>query len=976
VERRTDQASWRRVREIFDAVVSLTPAERRLRLTELCGDDRALRHEVESLLSHDDPPRDAIASLVAHAAHDATAPETELHVGQTLLHYTLTARIGEGGMGVVWKATDRSLGRDVAIKVLPASVAIDGARLARFEREAKLLAALNHSNVAAIYSVHEFEGVRFLAMEYVEGEDLAARIARGALPLDQALAIARQIAEGLEEAHEKGIVHRDLKPANVKLKPDGKVKVLDFGLAKAFAGDPFPIQQTGPTGAAELVGLTTRAGLVIGTAAYMPPEQARGLPVDKRADNWAFGVLLFEMLTGTRPFAGATLTDVLAAVVTAEPDWRLLPAGTPPALVQLVRRCLVKDVHQRLRDIGDARLEIDSLIGGRTSNAGTAFELPTSEISRPRRRDAAMLLLGAAAAGLVAWLVTRTVPVEPEVQRLNVALAPGTRLEDVLEAGRQTLALSRDGTRLAFVTRGAGGRKQIHLRRMDSVAVEPVPGTEGGDMPFFSPDGAWIGYAADGKLLRVPVAGGQPVVICDAPEPRGASWGEDGTIVFAAGVFSGLSRVSLSGGTPVPLTTLRDGVETGHRWPSLLPGGRAALFNVESPGPDEERRTIDVVQLQTGERRLLLRGASYARYVDGHLIFGQAGRLLAAPFNLSRLELTGPAVPVLDDVRMDLAATGRVFVDVAASGSLVYVPGAVRPGERTLVWIDRHGNTTPATAEKRAYTGARLSPDGHAVATTIEGPPTSLWSFDLARGAWKRLTFDGHVSTPAWTPDGTHLLYALEQPSGRAIYWIPSDGGGKPARLTPPTLTISDMPSVAPNGRLALIAVQGSGGDDIHSLSLDAPHTIAPFQATAANETSPAISPSGRYVAYTSTESGRREVYIRPVAGPARTWAVSAGGGASPRWRRDERELFDLAGARMMAVSMSTAGGQLSIGMPQVLFEESALTWSSADLFRYDVSDDGQRFITVKPEAREEAPLQLVVVPQFAREMRARLSRR
>ncbi|MGH9175312.1 MAG: TolB family protein, partial [Vicinamibacterales bacterium] len=381
--------------------------------------------------------------------------------------------------------------------------------------------------------------------------------------------------------------------------------------------------------------------------------------------------------------------------------------------------------------------------------------------------------------------------------------------------------------------------------------------------------------------------------------------------------------------------------------------------------------------LDTGERRTLLRGASYARYLDGYILYGQAGRLFAAPFDLSRLELTGPAVPVLDDVRMDLAATGRVFVDVAASGSLVYVPGSIRPGDRTLVWIDRRGNATPALAEKRPYRAARLSPNGQMLTTTIEGPPTSLWSYDLTRGAWKRLTFEGNISTPAWTPDGAHVLYSHGEPSGHPVlFWIASDGSGKPERRTPASMEGGDMPTVTPDGRVALIAVQGSSGDDIFALSLDQRRTVEPFQAKAANETSPAVSPSGRYVAFTSTESGRYEVYIRPFSGPARTWAVSTGGGASPRWRKDERELFYLAGTRMMAVAVSAKGDELSIGTPQVLFEESALTWSGADLFRYDVTADGQRFITVKPEPREEAPLQLVVVPQFAREMRARLARR
>ncbi len=969
-----DPLAWQRAREVFDIVAGLPPSERAARLAELCGGDDALQTEVASLLEHDRPAGDILTAIVRAGATEAAAGADGLHVGGVLLHYGVTAEVGRGAMGVVWKATDLTLGRDVAIKVLPPVLSRDPSRLDRFEREARALAALNHPNIAAIYSVHEADGLRFLAMEFVDGDDLTRRMADGPMAVPEVLAIARQIADGLEEAHEKGIVHRDLKPANVKVTPSGKVKVLDFGLAKALASDAAARASGSDQDRDDVSALATRAGLLVGTAAYMAPEQARGAPIDRRADIWSFGVVLFEMLAGRRPFAGATLTDVLAAVTTTEPDWTLLPAGTPRPLEQLIRRCLDKDQRQRLRDIGDARVELERLSGA-TPDSATADAGPAPEPSRPILTGITTAIVGAGVAALATWAAVRPAPAPPStVDRLTVALPAGLRIDDAPDASRQQLALTRDGRVMAFVTRDAGGRKQIYLRRTDRVDAEPVAGADGADMPFFSPDGQHLGFASDGKLKRVALAGSEPVVLCDAPAPRGAAWGDDGTIVFAPGAFGGLARVPATGGTPVPLTTLTDGEES-HRWPSILPGGRAVLFGVLPAGRDEQQAPIAAVRLDTGARQPLLNGGVFPRFVSGHVVFTSASGLMAAPFDPGRLVVTGPAAPVLDDVRRDLLPARRVSFDVAASGALLYVPGAVRQAEREIVWLERSGSATAAVDEKRPYKGVQLSPDGQSLAVLIEGAPvTSLWNYSLTRGTWQRLTFDQDVSTPAWTPDGSRLIYSSD--SERATYAVTTHGGGAPQRLTPPSREGGDMPAVAPDGRTALIAVQGGRGDDIVALTLDDRQAITPFQAGAGNDVSPAFSPDGRFVAYSSTESGRREVYIRPFDGPARKWPVSTDGGGVPRWRRDGRELFYLAGARMMAVPVTPAAGGLTIGTAVRLFDDPSLAWSDSDGHRYDVSADGRRFITVRPDPREVRPLPLVAIPQFGREMAERLAGR
>jgi eukaryotic-like serine/threonine-protein kinase len=984
-----DTARWQRVRDLFDAVADLDAAQRPERLTELCAGDDWLRDEVWSLLAHDRASDDAIGRAVGDAARGATTTAPAIGPGKRVMHYLVTGPIGEGGMGIVWRALDETLGRDVAIKVLPPGLGQDQRRLSRFEREAKLLASLNHPNIAAIFSLHALEGMHFLAMEYVPGEDVSERLLRGPIPLADSLSIARQIADALEEAHERGVVHRDLKPANVKLTPSGKVKVLDFGLAKAFTPGSGTDSATSTSGDPILAQLSTREGAVLGTAAYMPPEQARGLSVDKRADIWAFGAVLYEMLTGARPFDGATTIDLLAAVVGAEPDWTRLPEGTPPAIERLLRRCLQKDVRQRLRDIGDARIEIEALIEGSSSASGSGQALPPSRplavasllpapSPTPRRwRRAVAPLAGAVAAGL-AWWTLATPPAAPRaaVERFNIDVPPGTRLEDAVGAVRQALALSRDGSTLVFLVREPEGRRQLYMRRLDRVAAEPVAAAAGGDMPFLSPDGRWLGFAAAGKLKKVLLSGGQPVTLCDAPEPRGASWGDDDTIVFAAGALGGLSRVAAAGGTPTALTTIDPaGNESSHRWPLVLPGSRAVLFNVEPEDDDAGLRRIELVELLSGRRRRVVNSGTYARFSAGHLLFGQAGTLHAVPFDLDRLIVTGPAVPVLDDVRMDLQATGRVFVDVALSGTLAYVPGFPHPGIRRLVWRDREGRPTPVTEDSRSYRGARLSPDERHLAVLVEDvSSTTVWLFERGRNTWSRLTSSGEASTPAWTPDGLRILFSASLNGQTGIHAVPVDGSAAASPVSTGSMSVMDMPEVLPDGTQALVAVQSADGDDIGGLSF-ADGALTPVVTGPGNQVSPSQSPSGRFLAYSSNESGRSEVFVRTRRENGRKWTVSVAGGTTPRWRADERELFYVQGTSLMAVPIEATADTIAFGRPHALFEEPGLAWSGVDLTRYDVTADGRRFVVVQPEAWEVAPLSIVVAPRFVSEFTTRSPR-
>jgi serine/threonine-protein kinase len=876
--------------------------------------------------------------------------------GSRLGPYEITAPLGEGGMGVVYRATDPKLKREVAIKVLPEAFAADADRLARFEREAQVLAQLHHPNIASIFGLEESGGVRALVMELAEGEDLADRLRRGPLPLDEALDAARQLVDALEAAHERGIVHRDLKPANIKLTPEGKVKVLDFGLAKALDPPATANSTTDPLRSPTLMNSATmtaahgtRIGVLLGTAAYMSPEQARGQAVDERADIWAFGVVLLEMLTGRAPFTGDTVSDVLAAVLTREVPWGALPARTPAGVRRLRARCLERDPRKRLRDIGDARWELSEADGPEPPHRGTGV--------RPALTWAAWTV-AAAAAGLAAWAVaTRPVAAPPTPQgHFSISLpaeAPIVTLE-VPGPSQSPLAVSPDGREVVYVAPHGDGTR-LYARAMSDLTPRALPGTEGARAPFFSPDGKWVGFFADGKLRKAPLGGGTPTTLVDAPDGRGASWGPDGEIVFSPRVASGLFAVTESGGTPRPLTKL-DFVagDDGHGWPQVLAGHRAALFTVLSWS--RETVDIDLVDLGTGKRRLVLAGVDFARYVPaapgsatGHIVFVRDGTLVAAPFDPAGTTPAGPAVTVVESVR-------RAQFDISASGVLGYVPGPGAAPEYSLVSVDRAGRATPVNDQVLGYEDLHVSPDGRRVAMTIEEPgpdgtAAHVWLGDLLRGTLTRLTFEGYSRDPVWAPDGESVVYGSRRGESDFGLYLQRVDGRTPAERVwaSPTPIWPDPQSFSPDGRTVVFTTKGAEtSDDIWTLSLDGDRTARPWLETPATEWAGRLSPDGRFLAYNSDESGRDEVYVQPFPGPGGKWLVSQGGGINPIWSRDGRQLFYRRGGQFLAVDLETASG-FTAGKPVPLFS-GRYRETGRD---FDVSPDGSRFVMMlNPDPR------------------------
>jgi serine/threonine-protein kinase len=861
-------------------------------------------------------------------------------------------------MGEVYRATDATLGREVALKVLPAEFAADADRLARFERVAGVLSSLNHSGIAHLYgfersTLPDGPTVHVLVMELVEGEDLAGRLKRGPIPVDEAIAIARQVAEALEEAHEKGIVHRDLKPANVKVTPDGKVKVLDFGLAKAWSGEgPGATSSTDLSQSPTLAHTGTAAGIILGTAAYMSPEQARGRAVDKRADIWSFGVLLFEMLTGRRLFTGETVSDVLASVLKTDPDWTALPAGLPPALPRLLRRCLARDPRERLRDIGDALPDLRD-----------AAAPEKGEGVAPRRRPGAWLAwtVAALACALAAWTAWRRPAAAPSARAEGhftlelPAEAPLVTLE-VPGFSEAPLDVSPDGRQVVYVAPEGRGTR-LYARAMADLLPRPLQGTEGARAPFFSPDGQWVGFFAEGKLKKAPLAGGTPVTLADAPEGCGGSWTPDGEIVFAPTDTAGLSVVSDAGGTPRPLTVLdMAGGEDAHRWPEVLPGGRAVLFTVVSWS--RETAWAAVVDVATGARRTVQEDVGLARYVPsgpgagtGHLVFVRGGALMAAPLDPAGKAPAGPAVALVEGVR-----PGQF--DVSPSGLVAYAPGSPAPVSYSLVFVDRAGRERAINDMARGYEDLHLSPDGRQVALTIEeaGEESAahVWLADTARGTLTRLTFEGLSRDPVWAPDGRSLFFGSKRgDSTFGLFRQALDGRAGAESLWPSPVPIwPDPQSATPDGRVLLFNTRAKdSGDDIWTLSLDADRTAKPWLATAANEYAGRLSPDGRFLAYNSDESGRTEVYVQafPEGGGKRL--VSEGGGRNAIWSRDGRRIFYREGDRVLEVEVERSPA-FSSGKPVLLFS-GRYRMSGRD---YDVSPDGAELVMMRANGDRTTP--------------------
>jgi len=876
-------------------------------------------------------------------------------VGRTLGHYLVEAKLGAGGMGEVYRARDTRLGREVAIKVLRQEFAGDPQRLAHFEREARVLASLNHPNIAAIYGFEQVDGVPFLVLEYVPGENL-----KGPLPLDEALAVARQTADALEAAHEKSIIHRDLKPANIKITPEGQVKVLDFGLAKALAEEHAPAD---PSQSPTLSAGPTRHGVILGTAAYMSPEQARGKPLDKRADIWAFGCVVYEMLAGRQAFQAETLTDTLAAVVNREPDWQALPAATPAAIRVLLRRCLEKDLHRRLREVWAARLELEeALSASATASAGGAPARPAPAAAWRRVIAGGLtgLVLGAAAAGVAVWRL-RPAPPAPARARFAVMLPAPQALQSW---GNPSLALSPDGTKLAYAAR-SGGLPQLYLRVIDQLEAKPIPGTQDAEGPFFSPDGQWVGFFAEGKLKKVAVAGGPAMTLAEASTAAGADWGPDDSIFFAPSVWVRIWRVPAAGGK-AEVVTRHDPKkgESTHRWPQQLPGGNAILFT-SWKGPSPDNASVEALILKTGERRLLVQGASYARYVPtGHLVYARGGALLAAPFDLARLAVAGPSVPVLEGVWMN-SAWGTAHFSVATDGSLAYVPARSLYGERTLVSVDRSGAARPLIETRRAYEDLSLSPDGRRLALTIEGPSWNVWLLELERGTLSRFTLDHDNRDPYWTPDGKRIVYSSFRAGRYGMYWKPADGSGPEEQLTS-SENEQGPGSWSPDGRvLAFDEILPESAADLFVLTLDGDRKPRPLLQTKFDEGLSAFSPDGRWLAYVSNQSGREEIYVQAYPGPGARVQVSTAGGRRIVWAAGGRELYYRNGDKMMAVPIETKPA-FKAGAPRVLFEGRYLETGHD----FDVSLAGDRFYLIQ---EGPAPAQINVIQNWFEELDRRV---
>ena len=866
-------------------------------------------------------------------------------------------------MGEVYRARDQKLARDVALKVLSPAVAADSEGTGRFEREARLLASLNHPNIASIYGIEAFDPppgagsstVRALVLELVEGDTLAGRIrraARGCLSIEVALRIARQIADALDAAHERGIVHRDLKPSNIALTPGGDVKVLDFGLAKLLP----PLEPDRASEAAQTMTFDgTRQGVVMGTVAYMSPEQARGQVVDKRTDIWAFGCVLYEMLAGRAAFARATPSDTLAAILEGEPDWSALPGTTPPAVRRLLRRCLEKDTKRRARDIGDVRIELDE--------AFAASREPGKEATRgPASRSMLLVagLVAAAAIGAAIWMSTQARPgPAPMVTRTTLALPPDLELDT--SGGAFPLAISPDGRRLAYVA-SDGARTQLYLRQLDTFEPRAIGGTEGAQYPFFSPDGEWVAFFADRKLKRVSIQSGSPLTICDAPAVgRGGSWGADGTIVFDPG-DAGLLRVSADGGQPAPLTS-RDATmdQKNLSWPQFLPGGRVLLATVGRSGSLDS--TMAALSMDTMEWHQLGRGSQPQHLPSGFLIYHaigvREGELHAVAFEVNALAVRGAPHAVVDSVFRAQDA-GAAYFAVAPSGTLIFAPGGYA---RALVRVDRHGRPTPVLDERRGFRRPVLSPDDSKVTVTIDPRPSQLWVYDLARQSRIAITTEGHSLGASWTPDGRRIAYTTEGD----MFWRASDAGSNAERLL-----ARDGPqyptSWSPDGRLLIFDDGVPNQYDIWVLPLGG--EPRPLVATAASELSGQLSPDGRWLAYQSNESGRYEVYVRPfpdISGGK--WTISTSGGQRPLWSRDGTELFYLSGTSVMRVAVDSGGKAFRAGTPEALFSGPFDTSG----MNYSISKDGTHFIMVQPDPTAR-PTQLNVVQNWEDEVRRLVS--
>ena len=889
-----------------------------------------------------------------------------IQAGQRLGPFEILSAIGAGGMGEVYKARDTRLNRIVAVKVLPDRFAETPALRERFEREARTIASLNHPHICTLHDVGHQDGTDFLVMEYLEGETLAQRLQKGALPIQQVLQYAIEIADALDKAHRKGITHRDLKPGNIILTKGG-TKLLDFGLAKLTQGDkPAPPYSELPTEKDAI----TAEGAILGTLQYMAPEQVEGKEADARTDIFAFGLVVYEMATGKKAFEGKSQASLIAKILETEPTpISTLQPMTPPALDRVIKTCLAKDPDERWQTANDLCREL-KWIAETGSRAGPSPIAPAGKpsfTSRTAMIAVAGVVLGAAVTAIGLW--NRRPPSAPQlVSRFLVALPAGQSLFGITSGSPHSLVISPDGSLIAYVA-AQNLTQQIFLRPINSLESIPVQGTEDGDFPFFSPDSQWLGFFIGSSLKKVSVNGGPAVTLADLGTIiSGASWGSGGEIVLTT--FRGpIMEVPEGGGPAKALTKPAEG-ELAHLWPQVLQGGKALLFTTGTPTNPQ----IGVYSMRSGKEKVLFPGTDPVYSPTGHLLYSQAGTLMAVPFDPEELQTTGPAVPVVQGLSEYLGSGGAPLAaeyGVSANGTLIYVPGAARTTPLKMMWVSRSGATQALPAPARAYLQPRISPDGRKIAVGVAEKDSQIWIYDLAQGTLNRLTFQGTNNlVPLWTPDGKRIAYISNQAGQRNIFWQFADGSGGLERLTT-SLDVNIPNSFSSDGKLlAFSDFSPASGYDVYVIDLN-DRKPKPFLQTPRNEAVPLISPDGHWLAYNSDESGRYEIYVVPYPGPGGKWQVSTEGGREPAWNRNGRELFYRDGDRMMAVEISTQSG-FSAGAPKVLFQGNyqALAASTPN---YDVSADGQRFLMLQAT---EQQAQINVVLNWFEELKQKVPTR
>ncbi len=896
-------------------------------------------------------------------------PFPQFEKGKSLAdRYEIIEELGKGGMGEVYLAEDTNLKRQVAIKVLPQQFAMDKERLARFEREARLLASLNHPNIATIHGLEKSDNQQFLVMELVEGDTLAEKIRKGPLPIEEALEVCRQIALGLESAHEKGVIHRDLKPANIKVTPEGKIKILDFGIAKAFLDQPGVSDLSkSPTITDEM----TRPGVILGTAAYMGPEQAKGRTVDKQADIWAFGCILYECLTGMRAFGGETISEILASILKDDLDVKALPSLTPWNITKLLHRCLAKDLKDRLHDIGDARIEIDQAI-----REPQTFEHPKYDAANKVGWKPALILIlaGLVIGAVIVGLLMRSLRPKmtpQQASRFSIVLPQDQKLTSL---GRHSVALSPDGKFLVY-----SANNQLYMRPLNQLQLISIQGTEGisasvneARNPIFSPDGKWVGYFADFTLRKIPISGGTPIDLCECSRPPyGANWGLDDTIVFGQGE-DGIWRVPASGGTPEVLIKVdSDKHEIAHG-PQMLPQRNHVLFTLSTSTVWDEAQIV-VQSIESGDRKILIDKGTDARYVaTGHIVYAKAGAIWAVPFDVNRLELTGDEVLLpIRGVHQSTSGTGTAQFCFSSFGTFAYIPRSKAVSTRNLVWVDRTGKQELLTELGAVYRRPRISPDGKRVVVEQSiGDNSSIWIYELNRKVPSRLTIDSSDNFwPVWMPDGERIIFSSHRRGDSGTLFLMDSTGGEPQQLTESGFQYS--PTISPDGKIIAF----------HDKDLPRDIWIVPFEGkqkpqifvqTEFDDSCPMFSPDGRWIAYQSNSPGMMQIFVKEYPNGITRQITSSGRNRYPVWSADGDELFFVNQSegipfRMMVVTIET-DPHLSWSDPKMVFE--GVDVMLTDTRNYDIHPNGQRFLLIDEIDQEVDNQQINIIINWFDELK------